>query len=189
MHDVLTKAQPSVLPDQLPVPGRLDPVASLAFRTPLGDHPLSADGKAAAILTLLGLMFSIIGRYAGNVGVMIKSQDWHRPAVLALLGCFALCAFAAVLQAFRTITPRFPKVAESLAFFGDIARLSREEYVRRVEGLTAEQALDQILLYNHTASTILVEKFTQLRRGIRFFQFASVLWVVLMALIGWEGLR
>jgi hypothetical protein len=134
-------------------------------------------------------MFSILGRYAGTIGGMIKSHDWHRPAVLALLGCFALLAFAAVLQAFRTITPRFPKVPESLAFFGDIARLSREEYLRRVEELTAEQALDQILLYNHTASTILVEKFRQLRRGFAFFQLTSVLWVLLMALIGWEGLR
>ena len=44
-------------------------------------------------------------------------------------------AFAAVVQAFRTILPRFPKVPPSLAFFGDIARLSREEYVRRVEEL------------------------------------------------------
>lgn len=42
---------------------------------------------------------------------------------------------------------------------------------------------------NHTASTILVEKFRQLRRGFTFFQLASVLWVLLMAMIGWEGLR
>jgi hypothetical protein len=175
-----------MLPDQIPMPGQFDPAATLAFRTPLEQPPLSADGKAAAILTLLGLMFTILGRFAPQLGGMLWGGGWARPVVFVLLGGFVLCALAAVVQAFRTISPRFPKVPPSLAFFGDIARLSREEYLAKVEALTPQEALRQMLLYNHTVSTICVEKFRQLRRGLRLFEAAFAAWFLLMLIIGWR---
>jgi hypothetical protein len=177
---------PSIFPDQLPMLRHLDPAAALAFRTPLENPPLSADSKAAAILTLLGLMFTITGRFASQLGGMLWGGGWQRLVAILLLGGFVLCALSAVVQAFRTISPRFPKVPPSLAFFGDIARLSREEYVAKVESLTPEQALDQMLLYNHTVATICIEKFRQLRRGLRFFEAAFGFWFLLMLVLAWR---
>jgi hypothetical protein len=178
----------SLLPDQLPMVRHLDPAAALAFRTPLEQPPLSADGKAAAILTLLGLMFTIMGRFAPQLVQMLWEAGWARFLAIPLLAGFVGCAFAAVVQAFRTISPRFPKVPPSLAFFGDIARLSREEYIAKVEGLSPEQALEQMLLYNHTVSTICVRKFRQLRRGFLSFELAFGFWVLLMLLVGWRSM-
>lgn len=180
---------PSVIPEQAGIVRYLDPAAALAYRTPLDPHPASADNKAAALLTLLGLMFTLLGRYAAAINAVLTGEGWRRWAGIALVLGFAACAFAAVVQAFRTILPRFPKVPPSLAFFGDIANLSREEYVARVEALTPEQAVDQILLYNHTTSVICVEKFRQLWRGFRLFQVAVLCWFGLMALVAWEVLR
>ena len=180
---------PSVIPEQAGMVRYLDPAAALAFRTPLDPHPASADNKAAALLTLMGLMFTLLGRYGSTINAILTGEGWRRIAAIALVLAFSICAFAAVVQAFRTILPRFPKVPPSLAFFGDIARLSREEYVSRVEALTPEQAIDQILLYNHTTSMICVEKFKQLWRGFRLFQVAVVCWFGLMALVSWEILR
>jgi hypothetical protein len=180
---------PSVIPEQAGMVRYLDPAAALAYRTPLEPHPASADNKAAALLTLMGLMFTLLGRYAGSINAVLTGEGWRRWAAAGLILAFSICAFAAVVQAFRTILPRFPKVPPSLAFFGDIARLSREEYLARVEALTPEQAVDQILLYNHTTSTICVEKFRQLWRGFRLFQIAAVCWFGLMALVAWEVLR
>lgn len=180
---------PSVIPEQAGMVRYLDPAAALAFRTPLDPHPASADNKAAALLTLLGLMFTLLGRYASTINAILNAEPWRRWTAIGLILCFSTCAFAAVVQAFRTILPRFPKVPPSLAFFGDIAKLSREEYVSRVEALTPEQAVDQILLYNHTTSTICVAKFKQLWRGFRLFQVAVVCWFGLMALVAWEVLR
>ena len=71
----------------------------------------------------------------------------------------------------------------SLAFFGDIARLSREEYVSRVEALRADEALRQMLSYNHTASRICVEKLRQLRLGLRTFQWAAGCWILLVVIL------
>jgi hypothetical protein len=182
-------AVPSLLADQLPVARHLDPAASLTFRTPLENHPLSADNKAATILTLLGLMFTILGRYAADMNSLLRMGGWERPVGFAILMGFAVCSFGAVVQAFRTISPRFPRVPPSLAFFGDIARLGRDEYIAKVEALSDEEALDQMLLYNHTTSTILIEKFRQLRRTFRLFQGAAACWVLLMVLLTWGKLH
>ncbi|HSB61879.1 MAG TPA: Pycsar system effector family protein, partial [Vicinamibacteria bacterium] len=86
-------------------------------------------------------------------------------------------------HAFHTIAPRFPKAPPSLAFYGDIAKLSREEYVEKVKSLSTEEALDQMINYNHTVSAICVEKFRQLRMGMKAFKAAFPLWALLMSLV------
>ena len=88
-----------------------------------------------------------------------------------------------MVQSFRTISPRFPKAPPSLAFFGDIARLTREEYVARVEALTGAEALEQMLRYNHTGALICVQKLRQLRWAMRFFEFAAGCWLLLVVVL------
>ena len=176
-------AAPGVFPDRVPVPAQLDPAAALAFRTPLHEHVLSADGKAAGVLTMLGMMFTVIARFGGPLAALVQGQGSLRYVWSALVLSFAGLSLGAVIQSFRTISPRFPKAPPSLAFFGDIARLSREEYVRRVEALSPDEALQQMLSYNHTGSLICVQKTVQLRRGMRFFEGAAACWAVLIAVL------
>jgi hypothetical protein len=172
-----------MLPDRLPVPPHLDPAAALAFRTPLHEHVLSADGKAAGVITLLGMMFTVVAKFGSRVADLVQAPGVARYAGAALVLGFTALSLCAVVQAFRTISPRFPKAPPSLAFFGDIARLSREQYLERVESLTADEALEQMLTYNHTASQICVEKLRQLRWGLRFFEGAAACWALLVAVI------
>ena len=176
-------SNPPILPDRVPVPAHLDPAAALAFRTPLHEHVLSADGKAAGVITLLGMMFTVLARFGGNLSEIVQTPGLLRYGVSALVLGFAGLALASVVQAFRTISPRFPKAPPSLAFFGDIAALSREQYVQRVESLSADEALEQMLSYNHTASLICVEKLRQLRWAMRFFEGAAGCWAVLVVVL------
>jgi pycsar effector protein len=169
----------NILPESLPTPRHLDPAAALAFRTPLHEHVLSADGKAAGIITLLGMMFTVLARFGPQVASLVQGPGVLRFVAAPLVIGFAVLSLLAVVQAFRTISPRFPKAPPSLAFFGDIARLSREQYVQRVESLSAPQALEQMLSYNHTGSLICVEKQRQLGRGLRCFEAAAACWAVL----------
>lgn len=162
------------------MPAQLDPAAALAFRTPLHEHVLSADGKAAGVITLLGMMFTVVARFGGRVSELVQTPGMTRYAASALVLGFALLSLCAVVQAFRTISPRFPDAPPSLAFFGDIARLTRDEYLRQVESLTAGDALRQMLSYNHTTSQICTEKLRQLRRGLRFFEGAAACWAILI---------
>ena len=177
------QAATSILPDRLPMPAQLDPAAALAFRTPLHEHVLSADGKAAGIITMLGLMFTVVAKFGDPLAELVQGWGGAAYAGAGLVLGFAVLSLSAVVQAFRTISPRFPEAPPSLAFFGDIARLSREEYVARVEGLEADEALEQMLSYNHTAARICSEKVRQLRRGMRFFEAAAACWAALVVLL------
>lgn len=179
----------NVFPDRLPVARHLDPAAALAFRTPLQEHVLSADGKAAGMLTLLGMMFTVLARLGSSLEAIFATGGWPRIGCAVLLGAFAVLAFGTVVQAFRTISPRFPKVPPSLAFFGDIARLDRDEYVRRMQSLSPDEALEQMLRYNHTSSVICLSKFRELRRAFKFFEYSVFLWLGLVIILAARVLR
>ncbi|WP_435010758.1 Pycsar system effector family protein [Tundrisphaera lichenicola] len=174
---------PPTLPDQVATLRHLDPAAALAFRTPLQEHPPAADTKAAAILTALGIMLTLLARYGIHLTAMLTGRGFEKFLLVALLLGFAAPGLAAIIQAFRTISPRFPAAPPSLAFFGDIARLSREQYVEKVGSISHEDALEQILIYNHTLATICVEKFRHLGKGVRFFRWAFACWLLLMVLV------
>ncbi len=179
---------PPLLPDQYPTLRSLDPAASLAYRTPIQEHPPAADLKAGAILTASGILATLTARFSPAY-----IQMMHRSGMVKILDILLLIASSSLLlgaiwQAFRTISPRFPRATPSLAFFGDIARLSRKEYLDRVLSLSHEEALREMLTYNHTAARICVEKFQQLRRGIFLFRYGVYCWLLLLALIGMEAL-
>lgn len=168
------------------MPPRLDAASTLAFQTPLQEHPPAADGKAGALLTFIGLMFSLLAGQSDHMSTMLSTPSGERWITLAGLFGFGITALGTVVESFRTISPRFPPAPPSLAFFGDIAALSREEYVRKIESLEPEEALEQILRYNHTLAQICVAKFAKLRHAIRFFRYSVACWMTVMLLISMQ---
>ena len=170
----------------------LEPAATLASRAAIGSETTGADGKAALVLTMLGLMFTVLARFGPELGAALHGRSDGsgviRVTCATLLIGFIGCALCAVVQAFRTITPRFRKDKPSLAFFAEIARLDREAYFERVESMTMREAVGQILTYNHTAATICAEKYTQLRRALRFFEAAAACWLVLAVILAFRSL-
>jgi hypothetical protein len=180
---------PSAAPPQPDEPADWEAAATLACRTSIGSETLGADGKAAGVLTLVGIMFTVAARFGPEVGGVLRGGGLSRVACAALLFGFAGCALAAVVQAFRTISPRFREAQPSLAFFAEVARLEREEYVRRVESMTMPEAVEQILAYNHTAATICGEKYRQLRRCLRCFEAAAGSWLLLAVLLAAKSLH
>lgn len=160
------------------------PAATLVYLTPIGEFIHSADGKAGTILTVLGIMFTLLARFGGPLDAMLRGGN--RPLMvltIALLAGFALAALAAVVQAFRTISPRFPKATPSLAFFGDIATLAAEQYHARAAQLGADQALAERMKYNHTGARIIIVKMAQMRRALRCFEVAAVCWLLLATIL------
>src|SRR5688500_5989871 len=49
-----------------------DPAATLACRTAIGAETLGADGKAAIVLTLLGLMFTVLARFGAELSAIFR---------------------------------------------------------------------------------------------------------------------
>src|SRR6476646_4531214 len=177
---------PPFLPDRLPMVRHLDPAAALAYRTPLMEHFLSADGKAAGVLTLMGMMFTVLARLGGAVDQLLRSGAALRYVVFGLLLAFASLALSVVVLCFRTIAPRFPKAPPSLAFFGDIASLSRDEYIQRVRSLSPREALEQILNYNHTTATICTIKAGHLAKALQLFKAVAGGWLILIIILAWR---
>ena len=185
--------------DVAPPPPPVDPVAAeiaaheaaatLACKTAIASETAGADGKAASVLTLIGLMFTVLARFGPELGAALRGGGLVRVACSLLLLGFAGAALAAVFQAFRTISPRFRKEKPSLAFFAEVARLDRDEYVTRVEAMTMRNAVGQILAYNHAAASICAEKFQQLGRCTRCFEVAAGCWVVLAGILVVLSLR
>lgn len=171
-----TSAPPSI-PDPAP------PSATLVYLTPIGEFIHSADAKAGTILAVLGIMLTLLARFGPWLDEMIRGVRFMQIATIALLAGFAGAALGAVIQAFRTISPRFPPAPPSLAFFGDIAKLGPEEYVNRATALGSADALAERLKYNHTGSRIILLKFRQLRWALRFFELAAVGWLLLVAML------
>ena len=208
-NDSTDSATPAPLfPDRPPMPRHLDPAAALAFRTPLHEHVLSADGKAAGVITLLGMMFTVLARIAAQLGELVRPGPL-RYFFSALIVGFAVSAMCAVVQSFRTISPRFPKAPPSLAFFDTaiqhgadiwnrgsqvgcaqiylhaasaiLARAPADSWSDMARGL--QQALRQMLSYNHTTSRICIEKLRQLQRGLRCFEWAAGCWMLLVVIL------
>lgn len=181
------RPEPITAPSADAAPAACDAAATLAGRTSIGPETTGADGKAAIVLTLLGIMFTVLARFGDALSSLLRygvtQTGIVRITCAILLIGFATFALFAVVQAFRTIVPRFRRDRPSLAFFGEIASMRREEYVARVESLTMDEAVDQILLYNHTAATICAEKYKQLDRSLRCFEAASACWALLVLIL------
>lgn len=180
------EAAPAPGPGNLAAPPESQPLeaaATLACRTPVGADTLGADAKAAGVLTLLGIMFTVLARFGPELTDLLHGGGFLRFACATLAAGFVLCAVAAIVQAFRTISPRFCRAKPSLAFFAEIARLDQDEYAKRVEAMTMEDAVGEILSYNHTAATICAEKYRQLRRALRCFECAAACWLLLAVVL------
>jgi hypothetical protein len=169
-------------------PGNMDAALPFVYFTPLQEHRYGADNKAGALLTMAGLMFTVLANSSADLMLMVDTPGAQRYIAAGLFFAFVGLTVATVVQAFRTISPRFFKTEPSLAFFGDVAKLSREEYIQRIEALSQEEALAQMVSYNHTLASICVEKYRQLNVGVNFFRMAFVCWLGLLALINVKGL-
>jgi hypothetical protein len=163
------------------------PCATLVYLTPIGEFVHSADGKTGTILAVLGLMFTLLARFGSWLEMMFRVGNWvEMIATAVLVGAFAFASLAAVVQAFRTISPRFPKSSPSLAFFSDISRLSSEQYQADTARLGVGQALAERLKYNHAGARIILLKMQQLWWMFRWFEVAAVCWMALAMLLGWK---
>src|SRR5688500_10276139 len=95
-------ADESVAPDE--APQGLEAAATLASRTSVGSETLGADGKAALVLTMLGIMFTVLARFGAELGGLLRhgvgtGTGAVRTGCAVLLLGFVACALGAVFQA------------------------------------------------------------------------------------------
>src|ERR1051325_10474231 len=100
--------QPARTPENPEAIVRLDSAFDLAYFTPLHEYRSGADTKASGILTLLGVMFTVLVRLSAPLMRVLGGGGALALLCGALLAGFVLLSLVAGARAFHTISPRFP---------------------------------------------------------------------------------
>src|SRR3954452_9002521 len=104
----LPEAEPTAAPVTAPAePDPLEAAATIACRTSITAETFGADGKAAVVLSLLGIMFTVLARFGAELGGVLRGGGvggggFARAVCSVLLVGFVGCGVAAVVLAFRT---------------------------------------------------------------------------------------
>ena len=158
----------------------------LALYAPVREYPPLGDRKALAVLATNGLMLTVALFFSAAINAMVEGDDrfgFGRYVTVIALVPFGVGMFWGTWAAFRALTLPMPKMPETLALFGDIARLDREEYRRRVLAVDYADALRAMLHYNYSLATLSASKFRLLNRAILCSKIMFPLWMALLLVL------
>lgn len=169
--------------DDLEAEALLGP-ARLAYFTPVREYPPMGDRKAAMLLGANGLMVSVLLLFSGPIGGIVQGPyPWEARLVVVVLAPLAVLLVLGGWFAFRALTRPIPPMPPSLAYFPDIAALTREEYRRRVLALDHRRALRDMLHYNYSLAVLSVQRFRLVERSFFCSRATFELWIVLLLMI------
>lgn len=153
----------------------------LALCTPIREYPPLGDRKAVSILSINGLMLTVVVFFSGELSDHLHTDTLLSAAesVAAVVG-FAVSAFAACLYAFRALVLPMPPMPDGLAFYKHIAARDFAAYRAEVYAADDRTILSQMLHYNYTLAVLSREKFRLLGQSIRFSRLAFILFGVVL---------
>jgi hypothetical protein len=133
-----------------------------------------ADAKAAAVLTIIGMVGALSGVAAPTIfeAASADARLWWGGCVIT--GAVAISVVMGIHFTVAALMPRSVGAGESLASFPDIARLDVESYLKRTTGLTAEQVDREYALHNATLARVALAKFTAIRGALWWTRVAMV---------------
>jgi Pycsar effector protein len=136
----------------------------------------AADAKTAVIFTL------VIAMVALPVATVPKYGDWT-PAgvVMAVIAGLGLLSTLASLT--LAIIPRTTPPAQSLIFFGTVAKRSVELYRRDVVTLNDENYVDDLIRQTHVNATIASKKYYWIRRATILLYVSLLPWMLAVFLL------
>jgi hypothetical protein len=158
--------------------------ARLAYFTPVREYPPLGDRKAAVLLGANGLMVSVLLFFSGPIGRIVEGPSaWKAWLVILVLGPLAILLLLGAWYAFRALTRPIPPMPPSLAYFPDIAALTREEYRRRILALDHRRAVRDMLHYNYSLAVLSVQRFRLVERSLFCSRATFELWIALLLMV------
>ncbi len=156
----------------------------LGLFTPVREYPPFGDRKAVALLGTSGLMITVLGLFAAELGRLINGPSFVAAALaVGLLAPFGVLMVVSGRCSLKALTIPVPPMPAGLAFFPHIAALDRDEYRRRVLGADHRAVLRDILNYNYSLAVLSVRKFRLLSYAIRCTKYGLLIWVILLVLV------
>lgn len=148
-----------------------------------------SDEKASFVFLFFGIILSIFGVRGDRILLILGGRA--NPGGLRVLFVFVFCLFLATMvislfQGLKTIVPRLgaPPTAHPghlrLYWFQDVLRLPVTEYLTRLQGLSDEAVVREMVYELYAAITIEQGKFHRINRCLRWAVASFILWVVLI---------
>lgn len=162
------RAEPACLPHApiylAVVPGTADFAADV--RQSISEFIRFADAKATGVLALVGGVGTAAGFAAEKYLEAMLGAGWRFGINAFVLVVLGLSGVMTVWHLIFALAPRSdPAGSECLASFPDIAKLDADDYVRRVGGLTAPQAVEELSRHSAQLSHVAVAKFRSIRQA------------------------
>jgi Family of unknown function (DUF5706) len=158
--------------------------ARLAYFTPVREYPPLGDRKAAVLLGANGLMVSVLLFFSRPIGRIVEGpRPWEARLVVTVLTPLVVLLLLGAWYAFRALTRPIPAMPPSLAYFPDIAALTREEYRRRILALDHRRAVRDMLHYNYSLAVLSVRRFRLVERSLFCSRATFELWILLLLMI------
>ena len=174
--------------DDLEVERLLGP-ARLAYFTPVREYPPLSDRKSVTLLTLNGLMITVMCLFAEEILDVLQGNPvvkWL--TVVAGLTWFSLLMIGAC-YAFLALTRPIPPMGDCVAFYKNIAATSLGSYRQNLERLSHRSAMRDILNYNYSIAVLSEEKFRLIRKSVLCLCLALPLWMLLVLMISLRAVR
>lgn len=152
----------------------------------LTDYIKFGDAKAGALLTLIGLLGTVIGVTADNVLPRAANEPRWLAAILIAGACLVLGTVLTAWFSLNALSPSTPKANWSLNSFPDIALLASSAYVSKLRELDARTILEGYANHNVALAQIAAKKFRAIQRAVfwlRFALFGSFAYAILYALL------
>jgi len=178
----------AVVEDDPEVEGLLGP-ARLAYFTPVREYPPLGDRKSLSLLTLDGLMLTVMYLFTEEIHAVLQGSPVVKwPAVVVGLSWLSLLILGAC-YAFLALTRPIPPMGDCAAFYQNIAAASLGSYWHSLEGLSHRRALREILTYNYSIAVLSEEKFRLIRKSVLCQCLALPLWMLFMMIISLRDIK
>jgi hypothetical protein len=147
-----------------------------------------SDEKASFVFLFFGIILSVFGIRGDRILLILGGQGHpgrFRTFFIILFLVFLTTMVLSLFNGLKTLVPRLQSPTNSpghrrLYWCHDVLRLSVEEYVTRLRGLTDEAVIQEMVHELYAAVKIEQAKFERVRRCLRWAVASFVAWVALI---------
>lgn len=133
------------------------------------DYIKFADTKAAALLTIVAALGSVVGFSAERFFEWAaKSQGVVAASALLLIAVFVLSAAMAGYHCLTALNPAVQPEHGALCSFPDVAKMQHSDYVQQIAAIDNDRVVHDIASHTHTLSKIASAKFSAIRSATQW---------------------
>lgn len=147
----------------------------------MGIQNRQADTKAQIFLGVSALLVATVANVAPGFGQLLLSPSastLSRVGVLLMMGMIVVLVLS-IYYALIATAPRLAKVKQqNVFFFGNIASMREEEYIRLLREHTLEEVKTSIMRQIYIRAGIVQRKFRAVNRSGVFLLIGVILWGV-----------